>query len=315
MANPSDVFKNTKAYFHALSKVNTEITQYVFESKYKTGHSVRINDIWADSVGYAETSTEADNFASANPTVVQKYVLQSLTEIPGSNGQGYYIDDGGEFIQSWISSTDVPHATTKDPSLGYEAKLYQSDNTFIPPTQGVFVIDYYAGIVLFEEGYTPADMGWGTPKITCYVYIGKRGASGGTIDLEYGDISSHYSNIINLGETKDVAVFSSALYRTFEFLLSVTDGETGKFFSSKIVAQHDDIDVEYNHFSLLGTKTVSFNVVLESNQVKIQATGLKNNQFVKAISHAVETSIASSSSTSSSSTSYSSLSSSSSTSA
>ena len=304
MASPSDVFKNTKAYFHALSKVNTEITQYVFESKYKTGHSVRLGDVWAEEVGYAETIAEADNFVISNPFIVKKYTLQNLTEIPGSNGQGYYINDG-EFIQSWISPTDVPHEITKDPSLGYEAKLYQSDDTFIPPTSGVFVIDYYAGIVLFQEGYTPADMGWGTPKITCYVYIGKRGVDSSKIELDYGDINSHYSGVINQNETKDIAIFNADLYRTFEFLISVTDGETGNFFSSKIVAQYNNTDVDFNHFAILGTKTVDFDVIYESGKVKLQGTGLKNNQQVKTISQAVEisdTMYSSSSSSSSSST-------------
>jgi len=175
MATPSQGYQRIKSYFHGLSKVNTEATQYVFESQYKSAHSVKGDDIWAEEIVYATNETEADDFVSNYPLVAQKYVLFDLTPIPGSNNQAYYLNDGGQFVTSWISPVDVPHSTSALPSFGYEAKLYQSNNSLIPPTQGVFVIDYYAGIVLFEEGYTPIDLGYGIPKISCYTYIGKKG--------------------------------------------------------------------------------------------------------------------------------------------
>jgi hypothetical protein len=172
MAQPSDSFKRNRAFFHALSKTNTESTQYVFESQYKSAHSVRGNEVWADVVGYALNSAAADNFVTANPTVLVKYVQVSLTEIPGSNGQAWYINDTGEFVKPFVSPVDVPHPTSGLPSFGYEAKLYKQDDTLISPTNGVFIIDYYAGIVAMQEGYTPANLGWGIPKLTCYAYVG-----------------------------------------------------------------------------------------------------------------------------------------------
>jgi len=133
---------------------------------------MRAKDVWADNVPYCATETDADNFVSANPTVAKKYTQHSLTEVPGSNGQAWYLDDGGTWMRPWIAPTDVPHPTTNAPSYGFEAKLYDSSGNLIPLTVGVWLIDYYAGIVRFQEGYTPSDMGWGTPKITCYVYTG-----------------------------------------------------------------------------------------------------------------------------------------------
>jgi hypothetical protein len=176
MAIPGDSFKLDKSFFHSFSKTQTEDTQEVYESEYKAGHTVRLQDTWADDVPYASTISDADSAVSNYSTIVHKYTLQSLTEIPGSNGEAWYINDGGAFIKNWISPIDIQELTTNKPSHGYEAKLYKSDNTFIPPTTGAFVVDYFAGLVIMENGFTPADLGWGTPKITCYNYIGRTGA-------------------------------------------------------------------------------------------------------------------------------------------
>lgn len=188
---PSADFQRIKAFFHALSKVNTEASQYVYESLYKSAHSMRAKDIWADPIPFCATETDADNWVASNPTVGVKHVQVSLTEVTGSNGQAWYLDIGGTWIRPWIAPTDVPDDTTNAPSLGFEVKLYDQNDTFIPPTTGVWVVDYYAGLILFEQGYTPADMGWGTPKITCYQYIGQtlEGGGGGTFDRTLVDPS------------------------------------------------------------------------------------------------------------------------------
>ena len=172
MADFPDSAKRQLGFFHGLSKVPTESSQYVYESKYKSAHSVSSKDVWVDEIAYAETETEADNEASSN-LAVQKYELNSLTMIPGSNGQSWYLDDNGTFVRPFISPVDIPHSQTNNPSFGYEIKLYDSNNNLITPTEGAWLVDYYAGIVKFAEGYTPSDLGWGTPKITCYVYTGK----------------------------------------------------------------------------------------------------------------------------------------------
>lgn len=175
MGQFSDIKQRISAFFHSLSKVNTEITQEPYESIYKSAHSVRNLDVWAEDVPVADTEVQADANAVAFPGRIQKYTLQNLTMVPGSNGQAWYIDNAGAFVKDWIAPTDVPSGAAKVPSYGYSARLFKSDDSQVFPAQGRWNVDYYAGLVLFDEGYTPADLGYGTPKITCYTYIGVKG--------------------------------------------------------------------------------------------------------------------------------------------
>ena len=173
MATPSQAFEIIKAFFHALGKTNTEATQNVFESLYKSAHNISPEDVRIQDVGYAVDVTAADLWVANNPTIGKKYTKVALTAVPGSNNQAWYLSDAGTFIRGWISPVDVPEPTTAAPSYGYQANLYDSSGTLIPPTSGVWVIDYFSGIVMFQAGYDPITMGWGAPKITCYVYIGQ----------------------------------------------------------------------------------------------------------------------------------------------
>jgi len=170
---PSDAFKLRKAFFHALGKANTEATQEVYESAYKSLGNITVNDVWIDSIPYCATQTDADNFASTHPEIIKKYDKFALTEVPGSNGQAWYCDDGGTWMRPWISPVDIPHPTTNLPSTGFQVILYDESENYIAPTVGIWIPDYYAGMIYFQEGYTPAEQGWGNIKATFYVYIGK----------------------------------------------------------------------------------------------------------------------------------------------
>ncbi len=203
MAEFPDVAKRQLGFFHGLSKVPTEATQQVYESKYKSAHSVKSNEIWSDTIAYAVDVAAADIEAGTNPAVT-KYTLQSLTEIAGSNGQAWYLDNAGTFVRPFISPVDIPNIITNNPSDGYQGLLYQQDNTIITPTEGSWVFDYYAGIVKFAESFTPTDMGWGIPKISCYVYTGTTGGgSGGNTEqidefvLSGTDITNKYLVLSN----------------------------------------------------------------------------------------------------------------------
>ncbi len=202
MAEFPDVAKRQLGFFHGLSKVPTESTQQVYESKYKSAHSIRFNDIWTDNISYSIDSTSADAEESANSAIV-KYTLHNLTEISGSNGQSWYLDNAGVFVRPFISPVDIPHSVTNEPSYGYQGLLYRSDNTIITPTEGSWIFDYYAGLVKFSLGYTPSDMSWGIPKITCYTYSGSTGVGGNTEEVEEHilsslDITNKYIDLINV---------------------------------------------------------------------------------------------------------------------
>ena len=170
MANFDEEITAAMSFFHTRSKTLIEESQNIFESSYKSQHTVRSNDVWNNVIFYCSSAVAADNEALSN-TAVTKYTLQSLTEVPGSNGQSWELVISGTKIRNWISPIDILHSTTRLPSYGFQAKLYDSSNNIIHPTVGSWFVDYY-GIVKFAEGYTPSDLGYGTPKVTCYVYSG-----------------------------------------------------------------------------------------------------------------------------------------------
>ena len=254
MATPSDAFKRTKAYAHAFSKTNTEATQANYEALYKSAHSARAQDVWADTVDYAVDASAADTLSAGSH--ITKHTLVSLTQVAGSNGQAWYLDVGGVFIKPWISPTDVPHGTTAAPSYGFQANLYQSDNTLVPPTSGVWDIDYYAGIVMFQAGYTPSDMGWGTPKITCYVYTGNYvsdSPGGGASalgdyleDLSDVDFSVLNSNqILVYGYGNGYAEWTNLDAYDYFTDLGFSDTHTGLSDMPDVYGYNEDHDVRY----------------------------------------------------------------------
>lgn len=170
MASPSTLIERLGGYFHSLSKVMTNQDQYPFESKYKSAHTVTAKEVLISDITYCATREEADAFVINNSSVT-KYDQYELSEVPGSNGQSWYINDN-KFIRPLISPVDIPDEITNLPSIGFQITLYKNDGTYISPTSGVWFVDYYAGIIHFEEGYTPLDMGYGIPKITAYAYSG-----------------------------------------------------------------------------------------------------------------------------------------------
>ncbi|MFW6377065.1 MAG: hypothetical protein ACOCZ5_00320 [bacterium] len=165
------------AFFHSLSKTMVEGSQNVFESKYKSSHNVKIGEIWSDDVGYAIDFTAALNESNNNSAVTYREKV-TLSPIPFSNNQAYYLLDGSEFVRPWISPTDIPDPTTNEPSLGYTLRLYDEDDNLISGTLGNWEVNYYAGIIHFQPGSTPTDMGWGDIKASFFEYTGDFGVTG-----------------------------------------------------------------------------------------------------------------------------------------
>lgn len=221
MPDLSSAYKEQIGYFHALGKVATRLDNfYVFNSNYKSSHNVRNNEIWVDVVPFAADATAADSNASSYPTIITKYTNEALTSVTGSNGQAWYLDDGGTFVRPWISPVDVVDGSNA-PSFGYIAKIRQgltgsSPGAAINPTDGAWIFDYYAGMVLFQQGYTPTDQNWGTPEITLYAYVGDflsdiaLDATAG-IPVENEILAYEMSGIYTLAEP-DLVPNSSKLY-------------------------------------------------------------------------------------------------------
>ncbi len=173
MTRPSDNFKKDNGFFHSVSKTQTESTQYTFNSGLTSGHVIFSKDVLTQEIPFCNTSAEADAFVASNPTIVKRYTQVSLTEVIGSNGQSWYINDTGTWRKPILLPSLVPNISSNAPSNGFLPRLYKQDNTFISPSTGVWLIDPYQGLVKFDVGYTPADLGWGIPKLTCYTYVGE----------------------------------------------------------------------------------------------------------------------------------------------
>lgn len=172
MADQSLEIQSKYAFFHANSKTLTSSNQYISQTKYSSGHVINLQGVLSNEIEYCSTSAEADSFAANNPDILVKYDQYPLTELVNTNSQTWYIDDGGSWAKPFITHYLVPHPVTNDYSAGFYPFLYQEDGSIIPPTMGSWWIDPFQGIVKFDTGYTPADMGWGNPKLSVFVYIG-----------------------------------------------------------------------------------------------------------------------------------------------
>jgi hypothetical protein len=175
-------------------------------------------------------AADADAWVAANPGIGVKRTSQLLTEIPGSNGQAWYVNaPAGTHVKNWIAPTDVPSTGLGFPSYGFEAKLLTNAGVQIPPATGVWVVDYYAGIVMFQLNYTPADLGYGIPRITFYQYIGTKGAisSSSTTNIR------HIAVDTLLAVTDDTIICDTTLGVTMNVTLPDVTTLAGKTFRIK----------------------------------------------------------------------------------
>lgn len=173
MGRPSESLQISYGFFHSNEATQIEQSQSTYQSQYKSGHVIFPKDILLDPLDYCADANAVDEFILNNPGIITRYASFSLTQVPGSNSQSWYIEDNGKWMKPIITPNISPDPNTNAPSYGFAFNLYKEDGTLIFPFSGVWWIDAYQGIVKFEKGYTPADLGYGTPKISCYVYTGQ----------------------------------------------------------------------------------------------------------------------------------------------
>lgn len=284
MGSLSNTEKRKLAYFHALGKAMTENTQAVYESKYKSSHNVKIDEVWTDIVGYAETYTDAINEATSNSAVTHHNEVV-LDEIFGSNGQSYAFISGGTFkdssyplqergqltsgatfIRPWISPVDIPESQSNKPSNGYTLRLFRGDNATngtpgseIYLTEGAWSVDYYAGIIHFAEGYTPSELGWGNIKATFFQYSGNMGVSG---------LEDKGFTLVEFNSGTTELVFDKGL----------STEERVSLEKLKEVISHANINMTANNTnsgSTLATNTTITEQVVEGSGVRVYVNGIE----------------------------------------
>lgn len=175
MANFNTDTQVKTGFFHALGYVLTKFSNSPFNEQYKSAHNVRSNEIWVDSIEYSFDFEAAESESVSNSSVTQVGDTSQkalLYPLKNSDRQAWFLDTGtptydtNGFIPSdgWvkplISPVDVTN-TAGAPSLGFSLRLFRPDGIEISPGNGRWEVDYYSGIIKFQEGYTPTDTGNG----------------------------------------------------------------------------------------------------------------------------------------------------------
>jgi hypothetical protein len=186
MAKLSDAARLDVANKLALGIASTNTDKNYFEEEFPWTPTVLASEIWADDVPFAATPLEADDIAAGlttdSPTspVVEKLTLATMDEIPLSNGQGWTLYDVAGVPDPTTRIVDWLNPQSFGP--GYFIALFENDNTPIALTDGRYQIDNKNGVVRFDEGFTPSDLGLLTPlKVTLYRYDGRKGVFVGDI--------------------------------------------------------------------------------------------------------------------------------------
>lgn len=168
---PEDSTKLQEAFLHASNKGLTVAGQKAFNTTYdSTGIDASITEALREVLPFVHSKAELDTWIGANPGVLKKYNKVQLTEIPGSNGQSWILQDGGTQVINFIVENLLTSRTDFTVPNAYVLELYRaSAGARILPNDGDWWFRPDQGILRFEVGKTPVDMGWGIPEIVIYV--------------------------------------------------------------------------------------------------------------------------------------------------
>jgi hypothetical protein len=195
----STKFIENRNLFHTFSRIAIQEGQGVAAAVNKTGHTVTSKDVWADiaklpqntkyegsaSKAFTDLKAVYDSNAAEYSKYVKLYEKAVLSPVAESDAeanknQTWELLIDGKRVKNFVAPTDVFDADGK-PCNGYTLTLFDQKNGEISPKDGNWAFDYVAGLVIFEQGQTPEDMGWATTtkgtttgpiKITAWAYVG-----------------------------------------------------------------------------------------------------------------------------------------------
>lgn len=200
-------------FYHTLSKSVISNEQSLQDSKYKSAHNVRLQDVWADEITPVLTFEDAILQSVTNDALTFHEKVE-LRKVSDSYGQTWYFRLDGRFVRPWVGPQDIPFSSTNLPSEGFELKLFRGDDCKkgVPGSEikrGIceWAVEYHAGIIHFGEGNTPDDFGWGTIKASFFEYTGDFGAPSVTdafTDVSYDENTGLL--VFNEGQSSEKSV-------------------------------------------------------------------------------------------------------------
>lgn len=170
MPNNNPNLQRTAGFYHSLGKVQTESNNLVGNEKYKSAHNIKSSDVWTDEIQYSPNFSNASSLAddiivTQLGTIADPMYLFPLTL---SNYQTWFFDSGTPSVASdgfipsenWnknlISPSDVVDLNG-EPSDGFKFRMFKNDGTPISYDNSFYDVDYYAGLIRFQESATPID--------------------------------------------------------------------------------------------------------------------------------------------------------------
>lgn len=168
---PSELTRERSSFFHTANRALTEADQKIYNTTLDSaGVDSSVSGLYRSFLPFTHTQTVVDTFLlTADPVPLEKLSRVTLVPLPGSNNQTWFAQDtDGARIKLFITEQFLLDPTTNSVPNAYVLELYQQDGTRITPTQGDWWVKPDEGLIRFEKGSTPVDLGWGNPTITCY---------------------------------------------------------------------------------------------------------------------------------------------------
>ena len=166
-------------YLHKFSKgVVAEGQLYQRQAQVKSGHNVDYVTVRGEDIPpcqHKELLLTSSNTVKAQYSSVLKYWnQQSMSVYPDSNGQSYYLLDNNQIVSDFVDPSDKL-IDGRALSRGYTPYFYgvKPDGTLEKLSPILYQFESYSGILSFEKGKTPTDLGYVGVKIEAFQYIGK----------------------------------------------------------------------------------------------------------------------------------------------
>lgn len=211
----SEQFIANRNLYHTFSRIAIQEGQSIAAAVNKTGHTVTTNDIWTDvdklpknTTYFGKANAAFDDLKivfDSNPEYA-KYVTLcegTLTPVDGSGqdagkNQAWQLLIDGKRVTNFIAPTDVLDNDGK-PCNGYTLQLFDKTDTQIDAAAGNWMFDYLAGLVIFERGKTPQDMGWAGTEYSKYIKIKAWRYTGGFLNTKLEDLDDIIASSDNFG--------------------------------------------------------------------------------------------------------------------